>query len=149
MFAGCKKKGGGSKSDTYYFRGRADGALMASTSGITGSLRTSPVSQLTLFGRYGAETNFGGFDLSLIPFNGPGTYPLGRMEQSLGLFRLDKQPLANYVYSSATEGSSGSVIVTSFSNNVVRGKFEFTAKNNLGESKTVTEGEFEVKVENQ
>ncbi|RYD72479.1 MAG: hypothetical protein EOP53_21850 [Sphingobacteriales bacterium] len=154
---GCSKKGnGGEQTGQYFIKAKVEGALKECSAGIAGTKTTidNLGVVISLNGRYGSDPAFGGFDLSISGFKGVGTYLMGPgtidVYPAIALYRWDgKTPPENYIYSSGGKNCSGKMVVTSYANNIIKGTFEFTGRNNdgnTGETKTVTNGSFEVKL---
>jgi hypothetical protein len=154
---GCTKKGGGGDlTGQYFIKAKVEGAQKVCTVGIAGTRTTiaNIGAVISLNGRYGSDPAYGGFDLSISAFKGIGTYLMGPgtidVYPAVALYRWEGMtPTENYIYSSGGKNCSGKVVVTSYENNIIKGTFEFTGRNNdgtNGETKTVTDGSFEVKL---
>jgi hypothetical protein len=145
---GCSKKSGEEEETSqFYFKAKVDGKIIESKT-VTGSYSKNP-NHLSLYGRLANPDQQGGFDIEIFPFAGVGTYlmKVQTIDNTLGVLRINKEPLANYVYSSNVKGCSGKVVITSYDNGIIKGTFEFTAASKTSEKKSVTEGSFEIKVE--
>lgn len=146
---GCKKKGGGSKDNTYYLKATVDGTLIESSASIDGTINKQG-NNLGIYGRY--DGNVAGLDINLTQFTGPGTYaltPASDLTRPLlgsGIYRIDKTSRENHIFSTALNNGSGKVVVTSYENNILSGTFEFKGYNTSGELKTVSNGSFRVKL---
>lgn len=145
----CRKKGvGGANGDTYYLNATVDGVAKNSTS-ISGNISRDG-KLLGVFGRYGS--NVEGFDINITQFTGPGTYiltpasDLSRPLVGAGIYREDKTPRENYIYSTTLDNGTGKVIVAAFENNIVSGTFEFKGVSQIGGVKTVASGSFKAKL---
>jgi hypothetical protein len=146
---GCKKKAGGAKNDTYYFKATVDGVVKESSTSIDANI-SKDGKLLGIYGRYGG--NVAGFDINITQFTGPGTYimtpasDLSKPLVGIGIYREDNNPRENHIYSTSLDNGTGKVIVTSYENNIISGNFEFKGLSQIGTSKTVTNGSFRAKL---
>lgn len=100
----------------------------------------------TILNIQGTDNSGKGFLLTISSYDGPGTYELG----------VDsKENLATWIngltlgdrYTTAFEGTSGSIVVSSDAEGVVEGSFEFTGKlSNTSVAKTITNGKFKLNI---
>jgi hypothetical protein len=137
LFTACKKSddntGGGSGAN--FMRGKVDGTLYNSTLAIDGSLNSGV---LGLGGRW----NPGGFTFAITNFTGVGTYNFGPGNMHTAIVTMGLNQADTYTANPVL--GSGSLVVTSYANKVVKGTFSFTGRNNANAAKSVTEGEFQV-----
>ena len=99
----------------------------------------------TIIALQGTDNSGKGFMLRLSTYTGAGTYSLGfgniaNTATYIGGTSMGEQ------YSTAYQGTSGSITVTSDNNEVIEGTFEFVGKvNNTSSAVTVSNGKFKVK----
>lgn len=92
----------------------------------------------------GTDNSGKGFMIRFTTYNGPGTYDLGfgniaNSATYIGGIAMGEQ------YSTAYQGTSGKIIVTSDDGKRIEGTFEFVGKvNNTSAAMTVTNGKFKV-----
>lgn len=90
---------------------------------------------LNVEGRYGSKL----MTLSLPSFNGIGTYQLSDIPLGDRLSYLPNDDAAGYV------STSGTAIITSISNNTLKGTFSGVLRNEDGATITISDGDFEIK----
>lgn len=92
----------------------------------------------------GTDNSGKGFLLRISSYEGPGTYELG-IDKLENLAIWINGPTAGDQYSTAFQGTSGSIVVSADEEGVVEGTFGFTGKlSDTSASKTVTNGKFKV-----
>ncbi len=95
----------------------------------------------------GTDNSGKGFMIRFTTYNGPGTYNLGfgniaNSATYIGGIAIGEQ------YSTAYQGTSGKITVTSDDGKRIEGSFEFVGKvNNTSASMTVTNGKFKVDIQ--
>lgn len=81
----------------------------------------------------------------------PGTYPIGTVVDLVdqdGFWLVYTDTQNNIEFGSGTDNVSGTLTITSNTNNLLKGTFEFTAtKNQTGESIQVTNGQFSAAID--
>lgn len=139
LVAGCSKSNDAGTTSTYFMQAKVDGTLYKSDLSTQASLSSNV---LSLAGRWNSG---GGFTFAIPNYTGPATYNLGSGNFSTAVLTLGTT--ANDSYVSSVVSGAGSIVVTSLANNVVKGTFSFTGRNNAGTNKQVTEGQFELKLQ--
>jgi Family of unknown function (DUF6252) len=92
----------------------------------------------------GTDNSGKGFLLRISPYDGPGTYELGVADNE-NLAIWINGPTPGDQYSTAFQGSSGSIVVSADAEGIVEGTFGFTGKlNDTSAAKTITNGKFKV-----
>jgi hypothetical protein len=95
----------------------------------------------------GTDNSGKGFMLRFTTYNGPGTYDLGFANIANTATYIGGTGLGEQ-YSTAYQGTSGQIIVTSDDGKRIEGTFEFVGKvNNTSSAMTVTNGKFKVDIQ--
>lgn len=95
----------------------------------------------------GTDNSGKGFLLRISPYDGPGTYELGVVDNE-NLAIWINGPTTGDQYSSAFQGSSGSIVVSADAGGIVEGTFGFTGKlSDTSGAKTITNGKFKVNLQ--
>jgi hypothetical protein len=98
----------------------------------------------TLVSLQGTDNSGKGFMLRFTTYNGPGTYDLGFGNIANSATFINGVAVGQQ-YSTAYQGTSGKIIVTSDNGKRIEGTFEFIGKvNNTSAAMTVTNGKFKV-----
>ncbi len=101
----------------------------------------------TILNIQGTDNSGKGFLLRISSYEGPGTYELG-VDTLDNLAIWINGPTAGDQYSTAFQGTSGSILVSEDAEGVVEGTFGFTGKlSETSASKTITNGKFKVNLQ--
>lgn len=99
---------------------------------------------VTVVALQGTDNSGKGFMLRFTTYNGPGTYDLGFANIANSATFINGVAVGQQ-YSTAYQGTSGKIIVTSDNGKRMEGTFEFVGKvNNTSAAMTVTNGKFKV-----
>ena len=143
LFFGCDSTSGDPDDDGTLALGnvtaRIDGERFESSFAI--ATLNSQIQDLTVSA--GSSTGWG-LAVSLLEFENEGSYTLTTTLPLTGL-AVVTEPNDTQGYTS-TQGGSGTVVVTELTDEHVQGAFSFTATNGSGKTIEVTEGRFNVRV---
>ena len=121
--------------DVSTMSGKIDGVLLQCTSASAQSFVLGAKTTLQIIGNKGNS----GFSIMIDDFKGVGTYNVS--DQNLATYLLGTAGLQDAYISSST----GSVKITSYTENLIKGVFEFKGQNILNsDTKNITEGQFTI-----
>ena len=90
----------------------------------------------------GAFASGGMMSITVQNFTAPGTFTIGGGNMHMGMYWPSARSNDQYVASGIL--GTGTITVTAYSANNVKGTFNFTGYNNAQQSKAVTNGEFDI-----
>lgn len=143
---GCKKSVNGKIADgADFIKAKVDGRATAT---IAQGGQLNKISNFIMFSGTSNVGNGDRFLFSFAPRPGfVGTYPINQDSNFNVLAQYASSDTDPDQFYSSTPKGSGSLQITSFEGNVLKGTFQFKANNQSDAVKTISEGSFQVKLE--